>query len=168
MYKVFTVLNILSSATSASDFTISNHKLLVLPLSFMLLHTILGFMPWSVGIRPSEMFQKYTNYLKDCPYWVPHYLIHHLGRYWADPWETPKWFGVSMLLCVPLFFFLLFLSHPTASPRNLLSLGWCHLRTFWNARSSWSKTCFHILPWKKSALELCYTSLHTLCFPWWQ
>lgn len=37
-YRLCMILNIFSSGTSASDFTISDHKLLVLPLSFMLLH----------------------------------------------------------------------------------------------------------------------------------
>lgn len=107
--KVSTTLNI-SSATSASDFTISNHKRLVFPLSCCCM-PFLAFMRWSLGIHPSEMFWKYTNDLKDRPYRVPHYFIHHLGRYWGDPWETPKviW-GFCPALCSSLFLCVILLA----------------------------------------------------------
>lgn len=38
-------------------------------------------------------------------------------------------------------------------------------QSFRNARSPWSRTCFHALPWRSRALVLCYTSLSTSCHP---
>lgn len=56
-------------------------------------------------------------------------------------------------------------SHLTASPWNLFQSDWQHRRAFWNARYSQSKTYFHILPRRKSALTRRCSSLPTSRYP---
>lgn len=110
-------LEILSVATSAFDCTISNHKLQVLPCTFMLLHTMSWFyaVPWSMGDPSSEMFWKYSTI--SLKYWIILFsilvgikLIHENLRNDSELLRS----------VFSLFFFLLSSSHPIASRSNLL------------------------------------------------
>lgn len=113
-------MDIVSAAISASEFTISNYKLLVLSLLSCCCILFLGF--FALGHRDSFIGNvlEITSYLKHCHYRVPYYFIHHLGRYWVHLWEPLKWLGLPCLPVFLLFFLLLSSSHPTASPRNLI------------------------------------------------
>lgn len=137
------------------DFTISNHKLLVLLLSFMLLHIISWFYALVHGDSSIRNVLEICKLPKGLSLLSPTcFFMYHLGRYWIGPWETPKWFGALVLLCVPLFA-LFSSSHLTASPRNLF--GWYHLRAFGNAGSLYGSG-------GNLSLVLC----STLCHARWQ
>ena len=77
MYKVFTTLDILSATTSASDFTVNNHNLRVLPLTSMLLHTV----PWFYALVHEDSSIRNVLELEHCFCGVPYYNFLHLGRY---------------------------------------------------------------------------------------
>lgn len=90
-------------------------------------------------------------------------FFYHLGVDVESTHENPKMIWVS---CASLCSFFSFSSsHLTASPWNLFQSDWQHRRAFWNARYSQSKTYFHILPRRKSALTRRCSSLPTSRYP---
>lgn len=135
----------------ASDFIVNNHKGLMLPLTFLMLHTVPWFMPRSVGICPSEMSWKYTSYIKQCPHWILHHFMCHLGLGIELTHENlQNDLGVPCFSAFPLFPFFSSSLYSTARPWNLLQSG---------AVSSWSCQVFYspkhfstFCPWRISAL----------------
>ena len=115
------ILNIFSSGTSASDFTISHHKRLVLPLCFMLLHNIPWFYALICGdssIRNVLEIYKLRKELSLLSTTI-FYPLSSVGTE-STCEKLQNDVGLPVLLYVPLFSFLLFLSHPSSSIRNLL------------------------------------------------
>ena len=115
------ILNIFSSGTSASDFTISSNKLLVLPVSFMLLHNI----PWFYALicgDPSIRNVLEIYKLRKGLSLLSTTIFYPLSSVGAESTceKLQNDLGLPVHLYVPLFSFLLFFSYPSSSIRNLL------------------------------------------------
>jgi hypothetical protein len=103
-------LEILSSTTSASDFTINNHRLFVLPLTFTLLHTILWFCALVCRNIPIR------NVLKICRLPKGLSLLHAI-LFYSPSWKALSWpltsksLGLWCFLVLPLSLPSCFLLH---------------------------------------------------------